>query len=35
MQDVSVLYGRQAALQEISAAFPRGAVGLLGPNGAG
>jgi ABC-2 type transport system ATP-binding protein len=35
MQDVSVLYGRQAALQEVSAAFPRGAVGLLGPNGAG
>ena len=32
---VSVRYGRNRALQDVSAAFPRGAVGLLGPNGAG
>jgi ABC-2 type transport system ATP-binding protein len=32
---VSVLYGRQAALREVTASFPDGAVGLLGPNGAG
>jgi len=32
---VTVLYGKQAALREVSAAFPAGAVGLLGPNGAG
>jgi len=35
LQDVSVLYGRQAALQDVTTTFPRGAVGLLGPNGAG
>jgi len=35
LQGVSVLYGRQAALRDVSAAFPPGAVGLLGPNGAG
>jgi ABC-2 type transport system ATP-binding protein len=35
MQDVSVVYGRQAALQGVTASFPPGAVGLLGPNGAG
>jgi len=32
---VTVAYGRHAALTDVSAAFPRGAVGLLGPNGAG
>ena len=32
---VTVRYGRQAALQDVSASFPAGAVGLLGPNGAG
>ena len=35
LRGVSVIYGRQAALREVSAAFPPGAVGLLGPNGAG
>jgi ABC-2 type transport system ATP-binding protein len=32
---VSVAYGRQVALRDVSTAFPAGAVGLLGPNGAG
>jgi ABC-2 type transport system ATP-binding protein len=32
---VSVKYGRSAALREVTASFPSGAVGLLGPNGAG
>jgi len=32
---VSVAYGRQAALRDVTASFPPGAVGLLGPNGAG
>ena len=32
---VSVSYGPNAALRDVSAAFPKGAVGLLGPNGAG
>jgi ABC-2 type transport system ATP-binding protein len=32
---VTVKYGRQAALRDVSADFPGGAVGLLGPNGAG
>jgi len=32
---VSVVYGKTAALSEVSAVFPKGAVGLLGPNGAG
>jgi ABC-2 type transport system ATP-binding protein len=35
LENVTVLYGRQAALREISTTFPAGAVGLLGPNGAG
>jgi ABC-2 type transport system ATP-binding protein len=35
LERVSVRYGRQAALQDVSASFPAGAVGLLGPNGAG
>jgi ABC-2 type transport system ATP-binding protein len=32
---VSVKYGRNWALRDVSATFERGAVGLLGPNGAG
>ena len=32
---VTVRYGRQQALRDVSASFPPGAVGLLGPNGAG
>jgi ABC-2 type transport system ATP-binding protein len=32
---VSVKYGKNWALREVSAVFERGAVGLLGPNGAG
>jgi ABC-2 type transport system ATP-binding protein len=32
---VSVKYGRNWALRDVTAAFPGGAVGLLGPNGAG
>ena len=32
---VSVRYGKNWALREVSATFQRGAVGLLGPNGAG
>lgn len=32
---LTVVYGSQAALRDVGAAFPRGAVGLLGPNGAG
>jgi len=32
---VTVMYGRQAALRDVSTVFPAGAVGLLGPNGAG
>jgi ABC-2 type transport system ATP-binding protein len=35
LQAVSVVYGRQFALKDVSATFPPGAVGLLGPNGAG
>jgi ABC-2 type transport system ATP-binding protein len=35
LDHVSVSYGRQAALTDVSAVFPGGAVGLLGPNGAG
>jgi len=35
MQGVSVVYGRQVALQDVTTTFPTGAVGLLGPNGAG
>lgn len=35
LRGVSVVYGRQAALRDVTAVFPRGAVGLLGPNGAG
>ena len=32
---VSVQYGRQWALRDVTASLPPGAVGLLGPNGAG
>lgn len=32
---VTVRYGKQQALRDVTAAFPAGAVGLLGPNGAG
>ncbi len=35
LKNVTVVYGRNAALSDVTAAFPRGAVGLLGPNGAG
>ena len=35
LRGVSVKYGRQWALRDVTATFPGGAVGLLGPNGAG
>ena len=35
LEEVSVVYGAQPALKNVTAAFPAGAVGLLGPNGAG
>ena len=35
LENVTVIYGRNQALKNISATFARGAVGLLGPNGAG
>lgn len=35
LRSVSVKYGHAWALQDVTATFPRGAVGLLGPNGAG
>ena len=35
LENVTVTYGTQPALREVTAAFPAGAVGLLGPNGAG
>lgn len=35
LEHVSVAYGTNAALRDVSATFPKGAVGLLGPNGAG
>jgi len=35
LDHVSVRYGKQWALRDVSAEFPAGAVGLLGPNGAG
>jgi ABC-2 type transport system ATP-binding protein len=35
LDNVSVLYGRNAALRGVTTAFAGGAVGLLGPNGAG
>ncbi len=35
LDHVTVRYGRQQAMRDVSASFPPGAVGLLGPNGAG
>jgi ABC-2 type transport system ATP-binding protein len=35
LDHVSVAYGPTAALRDVTAEFPPGAVGLLGPNGAG
>jgi ABC-2 type transport system ATP-binding protein len=35
LDSVSVRYGKNAALRDVSVSFPNGAVGLLGPNGAG
>src|SRR5580765_964342 len=35
LDDVTVVYGAQRALQDVTATFAAGAVGLLGPNGAG
>ena len=35
LEDVTVIYGANRALKEVTARFARGAVGLLGPNGAG
>jgi ABC-2 type transport system ATP-binding protein len=35
LDGVTVLYGAQRALHDVSASFAAGAVGLLGPNGAG
>ncbi|HET9013657.1 MAG TPA: ABC transporter ATP-binding protein [Gemmatimonadaceae bacterium] len=35
LDGVSVVYGKNRALKNVSASFARGAVGLLGPNGAG
>jgi ABC-2 type transport system ATP-binding protein len=35
IQGLTVVYGKNAALKDVSALFPGGAVGLLGPNGAG
>src|SRR5438067_12038947 len=32
---VTVVYGKNQALKNVSATFAKGAVGLLGPNGAG
>jgi ABC-2 type transport system ATP-binding protein len=35
LDDVTVVYGKNPALKNVSARFAKGAVGLLGPNGAG
>src|SRR5437762_10455486 len=35
LEAVTVAYGPNVALREVTASFPRGAVGLLGPNGSG
>src|SRR5438094_3243790 len=35
LDDVTVIYGKNRALKNVSAKFAKGAVGLLGPNGAG
>ena len=35
LENVTARYGATPALRDVTASFPRGAVGLLGPNGAG
>src|SRR5262245_18091477 len=35
LDGVTVVYGKNQALKNVTARFARGAVGLLGPNGAG
>ncbi len=35
LKSVTVVYGKNPALADVTAGFPAGAVGLLGPNGAG
>jgi len=35
LESVTVTYGRNAALRDVTSSFAAGAVGLLGPNGAG
>jgi ABC-2 type transport system ATP-binding protein len=35
VENLSIVYGRNRALDTVTASFPPGAVGLLGPNGAG
>jgi ABC-2 type transport system ATP-binding protein len=35
LERVTVTYGKNRALRDVTASFPAGAVGLLGPNGAG
>src|SRR6266542_3405698 len=35
LENVTVMYGKNAALRDVTTAFAAGAVGLLGPNGAG
>jgi ABC-2 type transport system ATP-binding protein len=35
LEDVTVAYGKNRALKEVTSSFAAGAVGLLGPNGAG
>src|SRR3954452_18341801 len=35
LEGVTVTYGRNRALREVTSSFPAGAVGLLGPHGAG
>ncbi len=35
LDHVTVTYGRNRALRDVTSAFAPGAVGLLGPNGAG
>jgi ABC-2 type transport system ATP-binding protein len=35
LENVSVTYGRNQALNDVTTTFKRGAIGLLGPNGAG
>ena len=35
LENVSVRYGKNRALRDVTTVFPAGAVGLLGPNGAG